>query len=129
MDKRALRLLVIAAVIAVIMIGAFLIYGPNASEGEKAVSLIVRHSDGEVITMETVTEAEYLREVLDEENLVSGRETEFGLWVETVDGETADEAQQQWWCISKDGEMLMTGVDGVMIADGDHYEITFTTGW
>ena len=47
----------------------------------------------------------------------------------TVDGETADESIQQWWCITKGGEMLMTGVDDTMIADGEAYEFTLTTGW
>ena len=46
-----------------------------------------------------------------------------------VDGESADASQQQWWCFTKDGEMLMTGVDDTMIRDGEKYEITFTTGW
>ena len=55
--------------------------------------------------------------------------SDYGLYVVTVDGETADEAQQQWWCFTKGGEMLMTGVDDTMIADGDAYEITLTTGW
>ena len=31
--------------------------------------------------------------------------------------------------VTKGGEMLMTGVDDTMIADGESYEITLTTGW
>ena len=47
----------------------------------------------------------------------------------TVDGETADEAAQEWWCFTKDGEMLMTGVDDTMIADGEQYEVKLAVGW
>ena len=36
---------------------------------------------------------------------------------------------QEWWCFTKGGEMLMTGVDDTMIADGEQYEATFTVGW
>ena len=53
----------------------------------------------------------------------------WGLYVLTVDGETADEAQQQWWCLTKDGEMSPTGVDDTVIADGEHYEFELKTGW
>ena len=47
----------------------------------------------------------------------------------TVDGVTADEAKQQWWCFTKGGETLMSGVDTTPIEDGDCCEITLTTGW
>ena len=46
-----------------------------------------------------------------------------------MDGETVDDAKQEWWCFTKGGEMMMTGVDDSMIADGEHYEIVFTVGW
>ena len=52
-------------------------------------------------------------------------------WIDSsaVSPSTADESIQQWWCFTKGGEMLMTGVDTTPIADGEHYEITFTVGW
>ena len=49
--------------------------------------------------------------------------------MKTVNGVTADDAQQQWWCFTKGGEMVNTGVDDTPIADGDTFEITLTTGW
>ena len=61
--------------------------------------------------------------------LIAGDESEYGLFVKTVDGETADDANQEWWCFTKGGEMLMTGVDDTMIADGEQYEATLTVGW
>ena len=64
-----------------------------------------------------------------EEGLIAGSESEYGLYVETVDGETANMDNQEWWCFTKGGEMLMTGVDDTMIADGEQYEATFTVGW
>ena len=66
---------------------------------------------------------------MEQEGLIQGTESDFGLYVQTVDGETADESIQQWWCITKEGEMLMTGVDDTVIADGEQYEFTLTTGW
>lgn len=61
-----------------------------------------------------------------EEKLVEGTQGEYGLYIETVDGVTADAANQEWWCITKDGEMLNTSADLTPIADGEHYELTLS---
>ena len=44
-----------------------------------------------------------------------------------VDGVEADDSKSQWWCITKDGEQVNTGVDATPIEDGDHYELTLST--
>ncbi|MBQ5987536.1 MAG: DUF4430 domain-containing protein, partial [Clostridia bacterium] len=75
------------------------------------------------------TDAETLRGALEQESLIAGDEGEYGLFVKTVDGETADDAKQEWWCLTKGGEMWMNGVDTTEIADGDAYEFTLTVGW
>ena len=61
--------------------------------------------------------------------MIAGTESEYGLYVLTVDGESVDESQQQWWCITNNGEELTTGVDDTIISDGEQYRSTFTTGW
>ena len=49
--------------------------------------------------------------------------------VHTVDGETADYSKDHsLWCLTKGGEWLDTGVDETLIADGEHYEFTYTVG-
>ena len=75
------------------------------------------------------TDAETLRRACEEQNLIAGTEGEYGLYVLTVDGETADESIQQWWCITKGGEEHFYGVDDTMILDGEQYEFTLKTGW
>ena len=73
--------------------------------------------------------AEYLDQALTENEIASGSDSEYGLFITTVDGETADDSQQQWWCITKSGEMLMTGASETPVADGETYELTLTTGY
>lgn len=46
-----------------------------------------------------------------------------------MDGYTADESAQEWWCLTKGGQSVNTGVDSTPIADGDAFELTLTTGW
>jgi len=126
------KTIIAVAVLLVLVIGAFLAWTflrPTAVAGDKTVSVTVVHSDGSEKVFEIRTDSTNLRGALDKENIVSGTEGPYGLYILTADGETADEAQQQWWCVSKSGEDVMTGVDEVMIADGDRYELTFKTGW
>lgn len=47
----------------------------------------------------------------------------------SVDGETVDQDKEEWWCITCDGESLLTGVDDTVIVNGAHYEITLTKGF
>ena len=61
--------------------------------------------------------------------LIAGTDGEYGLYVLTVDGETVDEANQEWWGYTKGGEMVEYGVDMCPIADGEHYEFTLNVGW
>lgn len=75
------------------------------------------------------TDAEFLRGALEQENLIAGDESQYGLFVKTVNGITADDANQEWWCFTKGGETLFTGVDTTPIADGDKFEITLTVGY
>ena len=126
-------LLVVAAAIA----GAYFLWGPPAQKraaeaadaGKTHITLVVVHGDGSEKEFAIATDEVTLRGALEQEKLIEGNESEWGLYVLTVDGETADEAQQQWWCLTKDGEMTATGVDDTVIADGEHYEFTLTTGW
>lgn len=95
----------------------------------KTVTVQVVHGDGSTKDFEITTEGETLRAALEQESLVEGDESQYGLYIKTVDGETADEGNQEWWCVTKGGEMTSTGVDGIEIADGDTYELTLTVGY
>lgn len=102
---------------------------PQGEAGGKSITVEVVHGDGSEKSFTIRTDSENLRGALEQEGLVEGQESEYGLYVLTVDGETADESAEQWWCFTQGGEMLMTGVDDTVIADGDSYEITLTEGY
>lgn len=124
---------IIAAAVLLVLIAAAVFawvkLSPKASPGEKEIFIQVVHGDGSTRDISLSTGAENLREALEPEGIISGEDSEHGMFVLTVDGETADSELQQWWCITKDGEQLNTGVDSTMIADGDKYEFSLTTGW
>lgn len=132
MSKKTRNIIIAVAVLLVLAVGALLVWNhfkPVAQVGAKAIVLEVVHGDETSKEFKIQTDAENLRGALEQESLIEGSDSEYGLYVETVDGETANMDNQEWWCFTKDGEMLMTGVDDTMIADGEHYEATFTVGW
>lgn len=94
----------------------------------KTITVEVVHKNGETKTFTITTEAETLRGALDQEKLVEGDESEFGLYIKVVDGERADyDTDKAYWGLYKGDEYLMTGVDSTMIADGDLYRIVYTS--
>ena len=118
--------LVVACLLAAVL---YIQTRPRTTEGAKAIDVVVVHGDGSEATFQYQTDAEYLGDVLTENGLVEGTESSYGLFITTVDGETADDSLQQWWCITQEGEMLSTGADQTPIADGEQYELTLTEGY
>lgn len=79
------------------------------------------------VTFTVHTDKETVGEVLLEHDLASGKQGQYGLYVKTVNGITADyDVDHTFWAFCKDGVMMNVGVDGAKIADGDHYELVYT---
>lgn len=128
-NKKWILGIVALAVVAVLMAGAYLLWMPKTAQGAKALQVEVVHQDGSGRALSLQTEQEFLRGALEEVSLISGEQSANGLFVKTVDGYTADDNKQEWWCFTKGGEDLYTGVDVTPVADGDRFEITLKTGY
>ncbi len=70
------------------------------------------------------TDADFLRQALDQEKLIEGEEGDFGFYITGVNGRLADEGKREWWCITKGGEEVFTGVNEIVLQDDDQYELT-----
>ena len=128
--KNKIILGVVALVVIIgVLLGVYFATRPDTVEGAKALTIVVVHGDGSQKDFDIHTDAEYLDQALTDNQIASGSDSEYGLFITTVDGETADDSQQQWWCITKGGETLMTGASETPIADGETYELTLTTGY
>ncbi len=119
----SLFLLVLIAVTALAGCGK-----PRTQVGKKTITVDIV-TPYETVTKTIITEAEFLRAALEQEGLIAGEEGEFGLFVTMVNGITADESRQEWWSLTKGGEVLFSSVDTTPIADGEKFEITLTVGW
>ena len=118
--------LIALAVVLVLAIAALIIWQVNKPEpqhGGKEITVNVTHLDGDEVSYTISTDEEYLRGALE------GTESEYGLYVTTVDGETADDSKQEWWGYSVNGEFAELGVDSQPVADGDVYDFVLNVGW
>ena len=125
--------LIIAVVVLVVVIAALLaVYlgtRPQTSQGAKAFTVEVVHSDGSSKTFDYRTDEEYLGAVLEAEGLIKGEMGPYGLTIFEVDGERAVwEENGAYWAIFVNGEYGMTGVDTTPVNDGDVFKLEFTLG-
>ena len=101
----------------------------SAEAEEKLITVTVVVSDTDSRSYEITTDAENLRDAMEAEGKIEGDESEFGLFITAVDGVAADDSKQEWWCLTKDGEMWNYGIDSTKIENGDVFELTLTTGY
>lgn len=129
MQKNKKILIGVGALIVVIglMLGIYFLLMPGGTAGEKNLTVQVVYADSSTKDFPIQTNAEMLGEALTESGLAEGDIGDFGLFITTVDGVTVDSSKNEFWSISKDGEILMTGADSTPIADGEHYELTLST--
>lgn len=129
--KKWLGLVIGFVVLALVVTAAVVVYSqtrPEPQEGAKTITVQMVYDDVDT-TITINTDAEYLRGALEEKKLIAGDESKYGLFVKTVNGRTADDAKQEWWCFTKGGGTVMTGVDTTPIADGETFEVTLKVGY
>ena len=97
-------------------------------EGSKIFEIEVI-ADSFSVTFTVKTDEEYLGTPLLTNGIITGDEGAYGLYITAVNGIVADySVNQSWWCISKNGTSLMTGIDSTKIENGAHYELTYKIG-
>ena len=130
MKKQKWPIIIGAIVLVALLVGAvFLWKGLSAKpqEGSKAITFEVVQKDGTTKEYPISTQKEFLADALVEEGLVEYAED--GMYT-TIAGITADWSKDEgWWNISKEGVPLTVGMNEQVIADGEHYEATYTIGY
>lgn len=101
-----------------------------AAPGQAATFKVqVIHSDGKQKAFTYTTDQLNLGDYLKEQGLISGDESEYGLYVTTVDGESADyDKNQSWWQLIIDEDPSDLGVSETEIEDGETYTWKYTIG-
>lgn len=131
-ENKSKKWMPVVVVIALVVIfgAAWFCLKPAAQKGSKHITVTVVHLDKSEKTYDYYTNQEFLRPVLCEDNgLISGSEEAYGLWIKTVDGETADDSKQEWWGYTVNGETAMYGVEQQTVTDGDKIVFTLNVGY
>lgn len=126
------KIVIVSLATVALLLVAGLLYNSffaAGGKGLKEVTVNVINLDGAENSYTYKTEYEFLGELLIDKGLAKGSESEYGLFMTEVDGIVADDAKQQWWCITKSGESVATGADTTPISDGDIYELTLIEGY
>lgn len=91
-------------------------------EGQTEFNFEVTDADGNVTKFQIHTDETVVGPALVNLGLIEGDESEWGLYVKTVNGITADyDVDQSYWAFYVDGEYAMTGVDSTDITAGSTY--------
>lgn len=127
MKNKKLVIAIAALVAAVaVLLGVYMATRPETVEGSKHVTVVIVHSDGAEKTLEYDTDAEYLADLLLEKELAAGYESEYGLTIESVDGEAAVwETDSAYWALYIGEEAAITGASGIVLTDGGIYKLVY----
>ena len=95
-----------------------------------AFTVVVTDLDGTETTFQYTSEAATVGEALLAEGLIAGNDSDYGLYVTTVNGITADwTTENAYWAFYIDGEYAQTGVDATEITDGATYSFVKTVSY
>ena len=93
-------------------------------------TVIVTDVDGTETTFEYTSDAESVGAALLADGLIAGDESDYGLYVTTVNGITADwDTENAYWAFYINGEYAQTGVDATEIVEGAIYSLTKTVSY
>lgn len=127
-SKKWLLLLIPIALVAV-LVTVMLVFSPKGEKGSKTITISVVDSAKQTVNYTTKTDAEFLRGAMEEtEGLTfSGDESEYGLMVTVVNGETADfNVDGSYWAFYINDEYCNYGIDSQPVTDGDSFKIEYT---
>lgn len=96
--------------------------GATIGTGATSFTFVIVDADGNETTVTVNTDKATVGEALEELGVISGEMGDYGLYVKTVNGITADyDVDQTYWAFYIDGEYAMTSVDSTDVTPGSVY--------
>lgn len=125
-NKKLIIALIAFVAIVAILLGVYFATRPETSQGAKEITVTVVHKDGSEKVFTYHTDEEYLDKVLLTEGLISGSEGQYGLVIETVDGEAAIwETDGAYWSLYVGEEYATTGISSTPVHDGSTFKLVY----
>ena len=126
--KKILGIVVVILLLAALGVCYFL-FREKPVEGSKTITIEVVNSLAESTVYDLKTDAEYLRQAMEEADGLTfvGVESQYGLNISEVNGEVADfNTNGAYWGFYVNGEYCNYGVDTQPVNDGDAFKIEYT---
>lgn len=99
----------------------------QAESAEVSFTFVVTDLEGKDTSFEITTGKATVGEALLEEGLIAGEDSQYGLYVTSVNGITADwDKDQTYWAFYINGEYATTGVDSTDVVAGTTYSFVLT---
>ena len=116
------RILSLTLVLLMLLASVFVVSCKKEDGEEKTFTFTVVHADGTTKDFEITTTRAYLSDALTDEKLISGEDSQYGLYVTTVNGEYHKwEDDGKYWALYVNGEYAGAGVESTEIEDGASY--------
>lgn len=104
-------------------VGTTAVAGTVLGEGETTFFFKVTDTEGTVTEFEIHTDEKTVGDALVALELIAGEESEYGLYVKTVNGITLDyDTDGKYWAFYENGAYAAAGVDSTEITAGTVYE-------
>lgn len=112
--KKIVLGVVIVVLLIAVFAGIYFLFGPKTTEGSKSYTLEVVDDAGNTKDYKASTDAEYLRDALEEleeseDFSMEGDEDDYGLYIDTING------------------VRQNGVDSQPVHDGDAFKLVYET--
>ena len=121
---------VFAAILVVIGVIAGVLNYRATQAGMKEFQVeVVSERDGYLEITDCKSDAEFLGEFLRTYESCVWEDSTYGIYIKGFDGMMEDIDNQYWWCVTVNGESVMTGADEIPLADNDTYTFTLMQGW
>ena len=102
--------------------------GDVIGEGKNSFTLEIVDKDGEKITATIKCDDTIVGDALQAYGIIAGEEAEYGLYIKSVNGITADyDKDGTYWSFYVNGEYAVTGVDLTAIENGATYTLAVET--
>lgn len=114
--------------LAVALVLVYAVFGAKPVAGSKSITISVVNSKAETTTYSLKTDAEYLRQAMDEADglTYTGTEGPYGIMISAINGETADfSVDGAYWSFNVNGEYCNYGIDQQPVNDGDAFSIVY----
>ena len=100
----------------------------NFGSGSKTVVVEVK-AEGQLVTFTVKTDKESVGAALMEHKIIEGEEGQYGLYIQKVNGMTADyNVDQSYWAFYVNGEYAEAGIELTAIDASATYQLEYTKG-